>query len=399
MAQSILQIFFLLILIYTGLITGYFFILALISSLRRSKKYSTNQIKARIAILIPAYREDSVIINTARMAANHNYPRHLYDVFIAADQLQSDTIRELQTLDVNVFEVRFEIGSKARSLNFLLNTIPGSQYELALILDADNILLPDALEKLNDAYQQGFRAVQLHRIAKNDNTSIAVLDGITEEINNTLFRKAQRALGFSANTIGSGMAFDFENIKAIYNKPGILSNPACDREVDFEIMKSGIGIEYIDDAYVLDEKVSQRKVFETQRTRWLESQITHLKLFLYESSSMPVKTGEYWNKLFTNLLPPRSFLLLIYILAFIVYITEQITNLEIISPWFNWWLALFVVHLATFLLAVPSKMYTAKTAIALIAVPVLLLSMIRAMLRINTKRKEFLHTPKSYSEK
>ena len=132
-------------------------------------------------------------------------------------------------------------------------------------------------------FKIGYHAVQGHRAAKNRNTPIATLDAISEEINNHLFRKAQRALGFSSSLIGSGMAFEFSSLKKVYNKPGILDNPACDREVDFEMMKNGIVVQYLDDAVVLDEKVSNRNVLEKQRRRWLESQILHLKLFFSKS--------------------------------------------------------------------------------------------------------------------
>src|SRR5690606_24787283 len=130
-------------------------------------------------------------------------------------------------------------------LNYLLNTINENDYDIALVLDGDNIMQPGFLEKINTAFNNGFNAVQGHRTAKNKNTPLATLDALSEEINNHLFRKAQRVLGFSCALIGSGMAFQFKKLKEIYNKPGIIDNPACDREVDFEIMKADITIEYL----------------------------------------------------------------------------------------------------------------------------------------------------------
>jgi hypothetical protein len=50
-------------------------------------------------------------------------------------------------------------------------------------------------------------AVQGHRTAKNTNNSWAILDAISEEINNNIFRKGHRVLGLSSAIIGSGMAF------------------------------------------------------------------------------------------------------------------------------------------------------------------------------------------------
>ena len=54
---------------------------------------------------------------------------------------------------------------------------------------------------------------QGHRIAKNVNNSFAILDAISEEINNLIFRKAHRVVGLSSALIGSGMAFDYKIFK------------------------------------------------------------------------------------------------------------------------------------------------------------------------------------------
>ena len=203
MILTIVHIFFLLIFIYLAINTLYFFVIAVGGKLYKPVIYQPNPAKKKIAVLIPSYKEDEVILNTARKARSHNYPAEFFDVFVAADQLKEETIKSLREIPVNVLEVKFEISSKARSLNQLLNFIPEDKYDIAIILDGDNIMMPGCLEKVNASFQKGFRAAQCHRIAKNKNTAVAVLDAMSEEINNNIFRKGQRALGFSSSTIGS----------------------------------------------------------------------------------------------------------------------------------------------------------------------------------------------------
>lgn len=398
MIQAILHIIFLILFVYLCINTVYFFVIAIAGKLYRSPKYSVNEKKKRIAVLIPSYKEDHIIVNTARKAKEHDYPAEFFDVFVAADQLKKETIEQLRAIPVNVLEVQFEIGSKARSLNKLLNHIPEDKYDVAIILDADNVMMPGCLEKLNDAFQHGYRAVQAHRIAKNRNTPVAVLDAMSEEINNHIFRRAQRALGFSCNTIGSGMSFEFKKIKEIYNKPGILGNPACDREVDFEIMKATICIEFIDDAYVLDEKVSSKEVYERQRTRWMESQIIHLRLFFDRKSGHIPKTKDYWNRLFVNAVPPRLIFLASYFLVFLLFLVEYFTNYSILYPSYTWWLGLTLLYGSVFLISVPASFYAWKTVRAIMHVPGLVFSMVRALFKMKVSRKEFLHTPKAFTQ-
>lgn len=398
MLYTLAQIIFIIIFIYVCIVLLYMLVVAIAGNLHKSAEYGINTAKSRIAVIIPAYREDDVVVHTALAAKKHNYPASLFQIYIAADQLRPETVAKLRAMDVNVQEVSFEISSKARSLNALLNNINEDDFDIALILDADNIILPDVLEKINDAFQHGFKAVQIHRSAKNTNSPIAVLDAITEEINNHLFRKGQRALGFSSNTIGSGMAFEFRKLKDIYNKPGILSNPACDREVDFEIMKSGIEIEYIEDAVVLDEKVPNRKIYERQRTRWLESQLIHIGLFFSRKEKIPIRNRQYWNKLFTNLIPPRLMFPVLFIIIGIVYFIQSYFQTPPILVPIIWWVAVMVLFILIILLSAPRLLFTKKALKALLYLPALFFSFIKALFSIKRRRKEFLHTPKTFHQ-
>ena len=398
MLQIVINIIFIIVFVYLAINVLYLFVVALAGRFYSPKKYSVNPSRKKIAILMPSYKEDHIVINSARRAREHDYPAGDFDVFVAADQLKPETIQQLREIPVNVKEVKFELSSKARSLNALLNSIPESAYDIAIILDSDNVMLPGCLEQVNDAFQKGFRAVQTHRTAKNANSTVAILDGLSEEINNHLFRRGQRALGFSSNTIGSGMAFEFKKLKEIYNKPGILGNPACDREVDFEIMKADINIEYIENAWVLDEKVSNKAVYERQRTRWQESQIIHLRLFFDKKQGLIPKTKEYWNKLFTNLIPSRLLFLFSFFVVFVLFLVQYLMKFSLIAPPLWYWIVLFIVYLSVFFISIPGKFYSRKTLGAVLQIPVLMFLMVKALFKMKVSRKEFLHTPKSFTQ-
>jgi cellulose synthase/poly-beta-1,6-N-acetylglucosamine synthase-like glycosyltransferase len=397
MMYTVLHILFLLVFIYLAINITYLLVVSLAGLTFKKHETENNPQKKTIAVLITSYKEDNVILNTVQSAVEHNYPHDKFDVFIAADQLKPSTIAELKKLSADICEVNFPVGSKARSLNFLLNKIPPETYEVALVLDADNIMMPGFLEKINSAFQQGYKAVQAHRSAKNKNSPVAILDGISEEMNNHLFRRAQRSMGLSSSLIGSGMAFEFLTLRRIYNKPGIIDNPACDREVDFEMMKEGITIEYVDDAILLDEKVSEKNIFETQRRRWLESQLSHLKLFITEN--VQHKTKDYWNKLFINLIPPRIIFIAFFAFIFSICILQYIIPSNITGIKIRWWCFLFITYLISIIIAIPSRFFKPSTLNAFLYLPFLLLSYIRAAFTMKSGRKEFIHTPKSYTQK
>jgi cellulose synthase/poly-beta-1,6-N-acetylglucosamine synthase-like glycosyltransferase len=75
MIQTVLHIFFLILFVYLVINTLYFFIITIAGLLYRRPKYGVHEKKKRIAVLIPSYKEDNIIFNTARRAAEHDYTK------------------------------------------------------------------------------------------------------------------------------------------------------------------------------------------------------------------------------------------------------------------------------------------------------------------------------------
>jgi cellulose synthase/poly-beta-1,6-N-acetylglucosamine synthase-like glycosyltransferase len=355
----------------------YLFVLAMAGRFGKLRRYSAHPDKARIAIIIPSYKEDAVIVETARQALTQQYPADRYSITVVADQLQPATLVQLNALPINVIDVKLQKSMKARSLHAAFLQLDSGNYDLALILDADNIMSPDVLQKVNHAYQSGWQAIQCHRTAKNKNNSVAILDAMSEEVNNTMLRKGQRVLGLSCALIGSGMAFSYQLISDIFALPQIQDNPGEDREIDIQLVKKAIVVEFIEDAYVYDEKVQRREVYQKQRTRWLGTQVDHLKSFL-SPDMKPLRTQ-------------RSYLILILSAANFIF------GLQILLPTSPYWLGLIALYAVTLIISVPSSFYNRQTIIALLKVPALMFAMVRALLGIKKHKTGFLHTPKEFS--
>jgi cellulose synthase/poly-beta-1,6-N-acetylglucosamine synthase-like glycosyltransferase len=378
----------------------YLLIFAIAGKTRSYQPYKPHSEKKRIAVLIPSYKEDSVIIHTALKAKEHNYPAHLFQVYIAADQLKQETIDALLKIPVNVQVMTFNgRSSKAKSLNKLFNSISDEEYEIAVILDGDNVMQPGCLEKVNSAFQAGFRCVQLHRTAKNADKEMAVLDGLSEEINNTIFRNGQRALGFSSCLIGSGMAFEFSKLKSILNIPSILDNPGEDREIDSIIIKEGIEIEYIPDADVYDEKVPSEEVFQRQRLRWMEAQLNNMALILSPSYFKGRKDKNFWNRIIIVCMPPRVLLIAVFIPIFLLGLVAGYFGFELLRPAVLFWALLFVVLCISMFIALPSRYLTRSVlTMAFSKFFSAMFHMVGGLFRLKPGRKEFLHTPKTFTE-
>ncbi len=159
--------------------------------------------RKRFVVFIPAYKEDGVIVDVAKKALAQNYPSEYFRVVVIADQLQPETIARLRELPIDVVEVQFESSTKVKSLNFAMNALKG-EFDYAVILDADNVMLPDFLTRLSEAHAAGHRVIQGQRLAKNTNTTMSFLDGLSEAVNNHIYRQGTTALGGSCSISGSG---------------------------------------------------------------------------------------------------------------------------------------------------------------------------------------------------
>ena len=153
----------------------------------------------RFLILYPAYKEDRVIINAVEQFLLQKYPATHYTVAVISDHMQPETNEQLSKLPITLLTPAFEKSSKAKAMQYAINEVEG-EFDNVVILDADNVVRPDFLDQLN-VLSTIYDAIQCHRCAKNANNDVAVLDGASEEINNTLFRKAHNRLGLSSALI------------------------------------------------------------------------------------------------------------------------------------------------------------------------------------------------------
>jgi cellulose synthase/poly-beta-1,6-N-acetylglucosamine synthase-like glycosyltransferase len=234
-------------------------------------------------------------------------------------------------------------------------------------------------------------AVQGHRAAKNMNTSLAILDAVSEEINNHIFRKGHRVLGLSSAIIGSGMAFKYDFFKKLMST--VTAVGGFDKEIELKILRSGLKISYLDDAYVYDEKVQKAEVFSNQRRRWLSAQLHYFRMDFGKALLHLIGKGnvDYFDKAIQFIQPPRILLLGAVLILGVIFslVNFSIHNLLL----FHWlWMGVFVACILAFLFSIPGSFYTMKTAKALLSLPKGMILMLGSLLKIRGANKKFIHT-------
>ncbi|GGZ93151.1 glycosyltransferase [Algibacter mikhailovii] len=391
--QYAIKTFEYVLFVYLGLSCSYVFVFAIAGHFYKSKKHRSVKKFNKMAVLIPAYKEDAVIVEVAKSALHQNYPKDKFDVVVIADSLKMETLNALKSLPVQLVEVHFKQSTKAKALNKAMADLSNT-YDHAIVLDADNLMEAHFLLKMNAAFEDGCQIIQGHRTAKNKNTSFAILDAASEEINNFIFRQGHRAMGLSSGLIGSGMGFEYGLFKNVMSKVSAIGG--FDKELEFKFAKAKITIEYLKDALVFDEKIQKGSDFSNQRKRWLATQ------FIYLSANFKQAWTElflnynltYFDKVIQLLVPPRLILLGITGLVTLIYaILHGIGSTQTAMTYL--WMASLTLVFTSFLLALPKSFYTIKTIRALAVLPMAFGRMLLLLFKLKGANRKFIHTTHS----
>jgi cellulose synthase/poly-beta-1,6-N-acetylglucosamine synthase-like glycosyltransferase len=342
-------------------------------------------------ILYPAYNEDRVIVHSVHTFVGQYYPYQNFHVCVISDHMKPETNELLEGLPVTVLQPVFEKSSKAKAMQYAIQMVESGQckpegrkaYDYIVILDADNVVEADFLDKLNTICNRGYKAIQCHRCAKNSDNNIAVLDGVSEEINNTIFRKAHNRIGLSSALIGSGMCFDYEWFHENVFK---LSTAGEDRELEALLLKQKIYIHYEPEIHVYDEKVSNKDNFQKQRLRWMTAQIQSLlRLLPYIPKAIVTLNIDFIDKTIQQALIPRSMLIVItFVMACLITLLSRVWCLK-------WWLLFLFICLSLYV-STPKQLRKHSVFGKLFSLPMLVWKMLTNILKIDHKNTDFIHT-------
>ena len=386
--QEVLYIFEYICWILASIAVAYPLIYSLASLGTRKSYYPTANKQHKFAILFPAYKEDRVILPVVESFLQQHYPQELYKVIIISDHMQETTNERLAQLPITLLKANYENSSKAKALNFAMDHFGRDEFDAVVILDADNIVDTNFLLEINKVFDAGVQAIQAHRTAKNRNTDIAVLDGLSEEVNNSIFRRGHVRLGISSALIGSGMIFNYQwfhdNVKH-------LVTTGEDKELEVLLLKQRIFIEFLDEVYVYDEKTQGEKGFYNQRRRWLATQFAQWGR-VFKDLPRAILSGniDYSDKLIQWMLPPRLILFGgIIVMGSIMQIIDWPLALK-------WW-ALFLIMGVTLCLAIPDKLVDDRFKKSINKLPLLFIMMVVNLFRMKGMNKKFVNTKKNGS--
>lgn len=375
--------------ILLALFTGYNLFFALASFCKREKKIPNPIRLQRFAVIFAAYKEDRVIIESVDNFLKQDYPADKYRVIVVSDHMEEATNQALSLLQVKLFVVNFHESMKHKSISYALDHLDA--FDRVVILDADNITDHDFLTKINKITQT-VKVLQAHRTRKNENTSVAVWDGISEEINNTIFRKGRVNVGLSSALIGSGMVFDFEWLKQHMHE---CKTFAEDKELEAILARDNIFVDYSDDIYVYDEKTARQDILIRQRSRWFHAQILAFSLITKDFNIRKINLS-YIDKVIQWIPFPRP---VRFLLIFLMILFWSVVSFPVAIKWYY----LLIIKIGTYLLAIPRNMYTQDFFVSITKLPSMMIALLRSytasICRVKKKDMSFNNTPHHITKK
>ncbi|WP_165823880.1 glycosyltransferase [Pseudochryseolinea flava] len=376
-----------LLLLYFFYVVAYTFVFSVAGLFYREPRSTKSDNFFKFVVFIPSYKDDSVIVSVAEKSLQQHYPQEHYKVVVIADSLQPETLQKLRQLPIEVEEVKFDVSTKVKSLIEALKRREG--YDYAVILDADNVMYADFLTKINEAHQLGYEAVQGQRLAKNTGNELSFLDGLSEAINNHVYRQGTVALGLSCSISGSAISVNYHTFKDILL--GMTSVGGFDREMELLLLQRGLKVAYLKSAGVLDEKVQKDQVFENQRKRWISSQYHYLaKYFGKGMKAFFEGNFTFFNSaVLRNIQLPRLVNIgLLGILTIALFFVRAYLYFG-----YEIWLTFSALMFLSIAISIPREYYTLDLLKAFLKVPGIFFRMFLLLFRLKGANKKFIHTP------
>lgn len=238
----------------------------------KAKKYH------RLAIVVAARNEASVIGNFLTSIQKQDYPADLVTTFVVADNC-TDNTAEIARRNGAICYERFDTSrrTKGYALQFLFEQIRRDHgieaYDAYILFDADNLLKQDFLTRMNEAFDAGEKIVTSYRNTKNfgDNW-ISASYAIHWLRTVRLEHRARSLFGLATRIQGTGFLFSSELMKDGWNYTSLTE----DRAFSADAVTAGYSISYCHAAQFYDEQPTQLRIALRQRLRWTKG---HLQAF------------------------------------------------------------------------------------------------------------------------
>jgi len=243
-------------------------IFAVIDRLRKPHRKASPGYNPRVAVLIPAYNEETVIVRTVRSVLNSDY-KNLRVIVIddGSKDRTADVAREAYRAEIaagRVTVISKPNGGKAAALNCALDQLDEEVY---VGIDADTVIASDAISKLIPHFEDPLIGAVAGNAKVGNRVNLWTRWQALEYITSQNFER--RALDlFHVVTVVPGAigAWRTAPVKAAGGYP--LNTVAEDADLTMGLLEQGLKVDYEDRSLAFTEAPIDARGLMRQRFRW-----------------------------------------------------------------------------------------------------------------------------------
>ncbi len=243
-------------------------LLAVIDRLRRPHPQASPGFNPRVAVLIPAFNEETVIVRTIRSVLNSDYSNlHIIVVDDGSTDRTAEVSRQAYAAEIAAGRIKVVSrpnAGKAAALNYGLSLI---DEEIYVGIDADTVIAPDAISKLIPHFEDPLVGAVAGNAKVGNRVNLWTRWQALEYITSQNFER--RALDlFNVVTVVPGAigAWRTASVKAVDCYP--VNTVAEDADLTMALLEMPLKVVYEDRALAFTEAPIDASGLMRQRFRW-----------------------------------------------------------------------------------------------------------------------------------
>ena len=310
---------------------AYYIITGIFAFINNKKKRIRNyRAKHKLAVVIAARNEEKVINNLIDSLKKQNYPKNLYDIFVIPNNCNDDTEKIAKKCGAYIIDCQGNVKSKGEALRygfkFIYQNFP--EFDAYCVFDADNIVHPNFLRRMNDTLCSGYKVAQGYRDSKNpSDTWISSCYSLFYLIQNFFFNQARHNMGLSASINGTGFMFSKELFKDNGFETLTLTE---DIEFAAQCALCNEKIAFVKDAITYDEQPLGFSQSWKQRKRWSIGTIQCFRIYSPKLVKTAIKE-KIPQAIDMALFFAAPFIQILTLVLFVVFILTSLLDIQVVS--------------------------------------------------------------------
>ena len=262
------------------LITIYYAVTSLggILFCKRRERESSPACK-RVAAIIPARNEALVIGKLVESLLRQDYPRELFDIYVAPNNCDDDTEDAARRAGAQILKIEGPIHTKGDVLRQSFAQLSETgKYDAYCVFDADNLVNTTFFQSVNDALLDGCHVAQGFRDSKNpfDNWVSGSMS-VFFWFMSVCYNESRSRLGINCHLNGTGFMVSDEAIRTIGWDTHTLTE---DLEFTALCALHGYKVGWMPNARIYDEQTTSFRVSCVQRRRWTSGSLQCMRRYV-----------------------------------------------------------------------------------------------------------------------